>query len=490
MSKFFIKIKQVLNKTDKYYFALVILIIIAFFISLEDLRNPMIAEPDAYARFNIAFANYKDGVLYQKYIGTWLPLHFVILSSSFYLKTAYISPRVITLIINLLSIVVIFIYSYLINKDKKTAILASLLYLLLPMRIIMAAQTLSEPVFIFFFITALCFFLKKKPNYLLGILFLNISQGIRFEAWLVLPFIYLLIVLDKKISSVEKIIYLLLSTSFPIYWMINNYLIYGESLFFFNEKNDTAQKYANRNYYNISSSFMAWWRKLKQNVNNVFIVSLLINLLISKKQNKKNQIIAWGLAIYFFIILVAQVYFGTMEWEANRYLLLPIALSLPLVSSSIISIFSWLKNEYKIRIYLIFILFSLGSIFIFNFQQMSIIYKDMNRDVVLNKKDLYDLLDHFNKIKQNKVDKKTSYFYSSKNNLWLDQPFFYFTDNNFSDEKTSSHHYYEKVALNPNLQFGIIVWQKSKDDFYLDLENNFNFLYENDNFLIMEKKLE
>ena len=108
----------------------------------------------------------------------------------------------------------------------------------------------------------------------------------------------------------------------------------------------------------------------------------------------------------------------------------------------------------------------------------------MNYDLISIKKDFFDLIENFEKTKE---DKNVSYFYALNKRLWTDQPFFYFSNKNYDMENTFINNFDKRSINNLDFNFRTIIWEKEENDIYLNTEN-YNILYENDSFLIMEKK--
>lgn len=461
------------------------IILAAFFISLDDLKNPMIAEGDAYSRFNNAYKDFQNKILFEKYTGPWLPIHFTILSLPFYFGIGHMGPRIITLILNLLSFISLYFYTKNITKNKKTAILSVFLYLILPLRIILSTQTLTEGVFMFFLLNSLIFLTKTNKNYFVSSLFLFIAQGIRFEAWLILPFIFIIVICDTKLKLINKINYLILFSAFPIIWIINNYYLYKNPFFFFSEKKEIASQRENSNYFNWINSFNAWIDKLLINFSRIDIFLYFSSLFLTKTNKKK--IFYFSLPIYFFFILVFQVYIGSMEWEPHRYLSIPITLALPFLADAILQIGIIIKKRINIKISLVSLILILTNIAVFHYKSFDSLYHMMNWNMTFYKDDFNNLIINFKKIYENKPI-KISYFFSKEQTKNLDQPFFYFIEEAIGENfESNAHNYFIKDYRN-EINIETVVWEKDEQDIYLNLEKDYNILYENEIFLIMEKK--
>lgn len=486
-------------KIFKKYFiilSLSFILIVGLLISLKQISQPMIAEADAYSRVNVAISQKKINLFFNKYGGTWLPFHFslmVVFLSKF--DYPLLIPRIITLILSLGSIVSIYFYTKRFQKNKTTALIASLLFLLFPLRIYLGTQTLSEPIFIFFLIISFIFISGEKLSYkeiLLSLLFLNIAHGIRYESWMILPLVWFFII-NKPINLNKKITYIFYSILFPIYWLYLNSINTGSFLTFFNQKYEVAQKYQIIQYFNFNLSFVAWEEKLIKIFPIPFLALSLFDLRNLFKKFITKNIFYYFLPFFFFLALVVQVFFGTMEWFPTRYLLIPTTFLIPLLASSIHEIISFthsffLKQTFIKKMYSLFFIF----IFIFIFQNKY--FSSLNHTrleitdwSLLQTYDSYEttsnstLYNNFiNLIKECKqiCDNSIVFLYEEERRTYFDQGLFYFLNRPGIDISKNNINYIENNT--------VFIWERNDND-ESKLIKNFEILYKNEKFYILKK---
>lgn len=473
-------------------FFLSLIVIGVCLIHVSELISPMIAEPDAYSRVLSAFADKNNDTLFITYPSAWLPLHSSLLVISLYIyNNIYISPRVITLIFSLLTIVIMYPYSQLFFKSRnaRLALFTCLLFGLFPLNFYLATTTMSEPIFIFFLIASLVLLIPQRHfnDYLAGIFILNIATGIRYEAWFILPFIWCFL-LTKDLTVQKKLLLFMGTLVFPVVWVYLNFTSSDHSLYFFTSKQAIAAQTPNPLYWDFFSSLKAWLFSL----NNVFPLSLLCLAIVGAfstlyKNVKKDQILLAVLPIYLFFSLVFQVYFGTMEWLPHRYLSILISLAFPLVGSGIYYFYLVLKEVRLPPMLIKGVLLGMLSFFyviLFRHTKQSIqldnTYTDQEmQDMFAVKKYLSDSSSEFSK--------NISYFYPSETNRrWLNPGFFYF----FNPETDINRVYpISQLEHQSHEQFNIYEKPFEVDYVPYQIENSeYEVVYSNSTFLVFTRK--
>lgn len=338
----------------RYKWNLALIFLTGVVLGLPFLFSKMVGEPDAFSRSNMStferklnreeFFNFNP-----KRYGSWLSLDIKILglSRDIY-NNIFISPRLVTLIFSAGTIVLIFFYTLLITKSSRSSLLSSMLFLFFPQRIFLATVTLSEPIFVFFLIAALILIFKKPPNYFIGLVLLNIASGIRYEAWFLLPFIWMAI-WEKNTIGRYKYFLILVSSLSPIFWLISNLISTGNPIWFFGEKYKFAQL-DNPAYWNFTLAFSYWFKNLVE-VFTIAGIGLVIYgwySLIKSKNDDKTHILSI-LPFWLFILLPIQVFWGTMEYYPHRYLYIPATLALPLLAYGISQCKKRLESSYAVK---------------------------------------------------------------------------------------------------------------------------------------------
>ena len=486
-------------KKHKYLIALTLFIITFFILELPQLNEVMLAEGDAYSRANMAKKIFNRGFLIDlKASVIWLPLHSTILSlPALFIQDIYYAQRLISLIISTLSISAVYFYTQAFTKNKLTSLFAALMYAFFPLRRYLSTQTLSEPVFVFFLILAMFFLIKEKrknSDLVLSLLLLNIAHGIRYESWFLLPLLWIYI-LFQKIELSKKVSYILLSMFFPIYWMGNNFYLEKSMLAFFDQKLQFARHTGVPEFFNAKLTFLSWGEKLIQ----VFPISYLGIVLLDYKNLVKKislqKIIIYFTPIYLYFLLLAQVFFGTMEWFPARYLLIPLTFAIPILANSITGIYKYSSEKISKsanNIYKLGWVMFLSIIYLTMVSQYSALdsfTKHEIRDSSLlnsesrelhNSKKYTDLLSLLQELKKDQyLNSRVNYYQNQDHPLWIGDAFLYFSqkDGVVSPKKQFSQTHQSRIFL---------VWEKQiinlEDNYW---NNDFEIHYENSTFYIV-----
>lgn len=356
-------------KLNFFPILLALSIVYTLIVDSRALFLPMIAEPDAYSRSNISKEMVNNGDLFKISPGQiWLPAHFFILNAtSYFFVDLDFGQRAITFLLSLASIFSIYYLTKNIFNNKNISYLSAITLTLLPIRRVLSTQTLSETTFVFFFLTSLAFLTKKtmsKLSLICAVLFFLISSSIRYEAWFALPFIFILI-FRKFPSKIIGVLVSLLFLLFPLYWLYFNAVSSGNIANFFTTKVAVAQNYQSEHFFDLMLSTTKWATGLFTVFPLIYLLIFAIGYYLFIRSDKKEATtyVFYFLPIYFFVALVAQAYFGTMEWFPLRYLLIPIVFAIPIFARSILSLYRnilKIKNPLFICSYLIFGTIAIG----------------------------------------------------------------------------------------------------------------------------------
>lgn len=425
-------VKTVLSIKNKNIVFPIAIIFTAIFLSLPVLAQPMITEGDAYDRVFDAYRLYKSNKIYESFGGTWLPVHKSILAISLYFHDNYhLTPRIATVVINGIAAYVLYKLTLIIfENDKNKKLISNLtliLYLIFPQRIFISTQTLTEPIAAFFILSTIYFLVKNQL--FKSTIFLYIAQGIRYEAWFLVPFFILYLILnDKK----NKILVISSYFIFPIYWFLENLKKSGSGLEFFSEKYSVAQNAGFvKEYWNFPLSLMSWAN------NAYYLLGLTGSLLmiygifcfVKNKEKNKTGIFVLSTGLYLFSILVFQVFVGTMEWFPHRYLFLPLTILFPFFGYGL-ALFIKKINNLPLTLSLAPLVFI--DIF-YTYQVMHTISAPDLRYPT----DKVSSLEELNSFYQNSIkdtNLKTLYVFNINNNYWLFPQFVYFNKLNINKE--------------------------------------------------------
>ncbi|MBU1062501.1 MAG: glycosyltransferase family 39 protein [Candidatus Omnitrophica bacterium] len=156
-------------------------------------------------------------LLYPYLLGAWIKVTNDIL----------VSPRILSLVFSVLMVVPFFKFCEILFREKRKAVLATVLLGIFPVHIMQSVVSMEEVFFYFFLFFSLYFFLKykyEKQNIkilIVSALLLTISCGFRFEGFLYPALLFLFLLgKDKK----PCLIFLGISMAVPVLWGLISYV--------------------------------------------------------------------------------------------------------------------------------------------------------------------------------------------------------------------------------------------------------------------------
>lgn len=168
--------------------------------------------------------------------GTWGPLHFYLIGTLLlFWKDLILAPGILQMALSSLGAAPLYFFTKT-EFGKREAVLAALLYIFYPVILHNSYFSISEIPFTLLLLLSLPFIAAARKeegtpwHALLGGVFLMLAGAIRYEAWLLIPLLGIL--LWRKWRSL--IVFGLVNAIFPIYWVISNYLATGDPLYFLN----------------------------------------------------------------------------------------------------------------------------------------------------------------------------------------------------------------------------------------------------------------
>jgi hypothetical protein len=326
--------------------ALSIFAVVVFF-ALQQLSAPMNSEFDAYVRSNIARENYYFGS-FKPYPMAWLPFHFNILSVAFFVFDNQIAPRFLTLILSFCSVVAVYFLSRtMVDSSPLSNKLSALFFLFLPLRWQLQTTALSEPLFVLFFILPIILLGKRSLILVfLGCLSASLAQGIRYEAWFLTPYYLYLLITNRYIDKKYKVFLSFCLILFPFFWLHLNQQMRGDSIYFFLEKYENAQVIQLPEYFNLFLTFSSWIKVLLRALPLSGLLFFLLGAYKIYLLNLKQNYVFIFLPAYFFLLLVAQVFLGTMEYLMPRYLLPSLVLISPVFGQGMSFLIEIMKKNF------------------------------------------------------------------------------------------------------------------------------------------------
>lgn len=267
----------------------------------------------------------------------WLPFHKVITALALKIyPNLFLAPRISGAIFSLLSIAVFVYYSHEVFRNRQITLLASLIGLLFPPFVIIRAVPLAESIYIFFIVAGSLFFLKylksEKNLYLTSAsCMFAFSSSVRYEGWLfTLCLLFYMLLKHKRISREIIVINSLLLAAFPLYWIIANYIDYG-NLFYFVYSTSEGYKLHHDTFmmllkYNLVTQF------LYQNIiylNAGAVISVIFMILI------KKEIRVFILFLFSVFLLLACLSFAEIGMPSHAFWRIPLSWSILLIPFSI-----------------------------------------------------------------------------------------------------------------------------------------------------------
>jgi hypothetical protein len=173
--------------------------------------------------------------------GVWLPLHFYLSGIAIYLfKDQVYAPIAMNIGFSISTAIVMYLYARNEGASRPACFAVGSVFALYPIAIRNSLMPLSEPSFVFFMAMTLLFLSKTRADTgtwrtaVLAAVWLNLASMIRFEAWIVMPFLCL--VLYKKIPLMT--FFAATSLIYPIIWMTGSALDTGNPLNSFQQASD------------------------------------------------------------------------------------------------------------------------------------------------------------------------------------------------------------------------------------------------------------
>lgn len=493
-----------MGKKYYHYFLLSLLIGVLFWFGYQGLQMPMIAEGDAYARALIANGLIARKLFFEYTINSlWPPLHFTLLNLPSWLGVNLMfGQRLASLIFSLLSVVALYFYSYEHLKKRNLALLASVLFGLLPLRHFISTQTLSEGVFIFFLLMTNIFLLKKRHlnrNTAVATIFLFLAGLIRFEAWLFLPVMFSNLVVSNQLSFKQKLAcaWAYLTPFLIVLWL--NLKSFGTAFPYFELKYLIAQATPIPEYYHLQLTLTSWLNQLFKAFPFFFLILIAPAYRNLMKKLTPQKALFYLTPLYFYLLLILQVYLGTMEWFPMRYLLIPIVFVIPILAKVIWEIGEFSVKYFKSRagwwpkallVILLILLLILAKESYFEAREKTklqlttlsflSVRDETELDAPRQQKyaDFFLLLETIKKLGTEKIF--IEYYYSETERSWQDQALFYLLETFGVDSAKSK---YQHLHQPENL----VVWEKEpateKERWWRE---SFEIIYENSHYLIIK----
>lgn len=325
--------------------------LISLLLSLPYLVQPLIADPDAYGRVLQAWIPLQKGDFWQANLnGEWLPVHAYVLRMGLFMwPDFYRSPQWLTFIISLAGIPLFYRYCREI-LNWRDSLIAAFVFTVLPLRYIISTQPLTEGMLIPFLLPALTLIASKRsirwPGWTL--LSLTIAMGIRYEAWYLLPFIWIAII-TRIHHPAQRAAAILASVVVPAAWIMATYTATHEWLFFISRRINLAGPSMQPLIFHPYQAIHAMLTTLFTIIPLPFFILIIVGT-FSLIRNKigERQIVAAALPWYYLAILYTLIFFGAMEWIAPRFFLLTVILFIPALIIGLKSLYQISRVAYLV----------------------------------------------------------------------------------------------------------------------------------------------
>ncbi len=311
---------------------------ILFVIKLILLPFAQTTHPDAVSRISTSVAWAENPIWITKSI--WAPFHFYINGIGLLIWDNLIyTPKIINILFSCFTLLPFYYFTKR-EFNAKGAFIATVFLGISPILFRYSFMALSETPYLFFLVLALNLLSKGvRQNsiflIIIAALAVNIAGGIRYEAWIVTFCISLVLILEKHWKYF--LVFSLIASLFPIYWLWISFVETGDYLFGFhgtyewsietmnNNSNLTIENYLRRVWY-----FPFSWVIAVGIPTGYLILKSIINSIRNKSINPK----IFHFSIPFVFTLIVFEFFafrGTLLLQ-HHYIGTLVVLSLPFLA--------------------------------------------------------------------------------------------------------------------------------------------------------------
>jgi hypothetical protein len=177
--------------------------------------------------------------------GVWGPLHFYLIGLALRVWTDPVwAPAVLHVMLGACVPVVVYELTLAIFGGQRAALVTSLAFAVYPAAVAVSLFALSEPPFMLFLGLGLLFLVRahRSTGTVLDAALAGLAIGaasmLRYEAWLLLPFLALPVIRRPK----QLLAFLVPALTHPAVWMIGNAIAYHDPLYSFNWASDWERK--------------------------------------------------------------------------------------------------------------------------------------------------------------------------------------------------------------------------------------------------------
>jgi len=190
-------------------------------------------------------------------------------------------------------------------KDRQVSLLSLLFLSLLPVIVLNSVVSQAMSMFNFFIILSLIFFIKSirntdasiSINLILSGIFLNFAGMVRFEGWFFVPILGISILFFKKFKFRYAILFVILCSIFPLYWIFLNYEATSNPFYFLQVTGNTFKYELSMDL--LSQKILGWPKMLIKNLGLLIFIPSILGIILSLKLRKSLFFLGIFLVIFF-----------------------------------------------------------------------------------------------------------------------------------------------------------------------------------------------
>jgi hypothetical protein len=169
--------------------------------------------------------------------GVWGPLHFYLIGAALWIWPDPVwAPIVLHLLIGCITPIVIYEVALELFGSSRGALLAAVGFAVYPLAIMTSVEAHPEAPFMLFLALTLLFLIRARrdasrlSHTVWAAVCVGLASMLRYEAWMLLPFLTLLLLPRWQ----QAALFLAIALIHPIIWMVGNALLRGDPLYSFN----------------------------------------------------------------------------------------------------------------------------------------------------------------------------------------------------------------------------------------------------------------
>ncbi|SFT68944.1 Dolichyl-phosphate-mannose-protein mannosyltransferase [Lishizhenia tianjinensis] len=313
------------------------ILLLGILLRLLALPFTQVVDADAVSRIFIAEDWLKNPTFFSE--GIWLPFHHYLNAFTLAISGEHLfGPKILHILLSCLVAIPLYYFTKR-EYSAKGAWFTALIFILIPVVFRNSFLALSGLPHALFIAAALNASSKSIRNTNISAalragLYLTLAAGFRYEAWLLIPILFLIFTLFRQHKL--GLFFLLTASIFPLFWMTGNYLAHEHILY------GLPGNY-NKDIVALQNTDVSFTEKFKRIIYFPFIwffayspfLVVGLSLIFFKKIKQKIRLtsrILWTLPFWVFLIFFAyKAYEGTLLMQ-SRFIILLLLFSTPFAS--------------------------------------------------------------------------------------------------------------------------------------------------------------